>query len=80
MHYFVNKTIFYFSNASSFQIVFVKNGDSHFGNEQSQFALIRVDFRFLQKLGPDKQTLYKMDTSIRRTLFWSHEGVRLRES
>ena len=32
--YFVNKTIFYFSNASSFQIVVVKYGDSHFRNEQ----------------------------------------------
>ena len=34
LHYFVNKTIFYLSNASSFQIVVVKYGDSHFGNEQ----------------------------------------------
>ena len=47
---------------------------SHFGNEQWQFALVYVDFRFFQKLGPDKKTLYKTDT------FWSHEGVRLRES
>ena len=34
LYYFVNKTIFYFNNASSFQIVVVKYVDSHFGNEQ----------------------------------------------
>ena len=28
LYYFVNRTIFYFSNASSFQIVVVKYGDS----------------------------------------------------
>ena len=38
-------------------------------NNDHAFALVHVDFRFLQKLGPDKQTLYITDTSIRRTLF-----------
>ena len=38
LHYFIIfalfKTIFYFSNASSFQIAVVKYGESPFGNEQ----------------------------------------------